>query len=689
MKILYGKELNNEEYIKAQEIALACDVTMDTARLLLYRNIDSVEKAKRFLSPGKEGFFNPFLLKGMQGAVDRIRKAKEVNENVLIFGDYDADGVCATTVLKNCLADFSIIPEIYIPERDEGYGLNVERVKKLSSEKRIDLLITVDCGISDKDKIEELKSLGIDVIVTDHHEPPEEIPNCICINPKIKGQKYPFNGLCGAGVAYKLGYALIGKKADNYLDFVALATVADSMDLISENRDIVTEGLKLFNNTKSLRLPFKYLIGENTKQITAQTFMYTLAPRVNAGGRMGDAKCALDLFNEKDEQKIYELAVKLNEYNLARQVACDDIYKEAKEKISAEKLDSRKIILVGDTNWKVGFVGIVAAKLVEDYSRPVIVFAGQDGHFKGSARSVDGINIHDALTEAKDLLVAFGGHSQAAGVAVEHKNYNALYDFLENYVNSLDFSTKEEKSIEVDMLIDYPISMRFAREVDMMEPFGVGNRRPIFATQVKEISALPLKSGSLHYSFKTDVVEMLDFNGEKDVKPLILPINKTVLFELNLSTFKNRESLKGFVKNIVVDFSDLEPIMPYIFAKKLKDFLPNSNTDNDEFLDFEQVKLSDFFDKISVDREDFITTFNKLRSFSGKQFIDNATFCIKYFDKNEIYQAILAAEVFIELGIFTVNNGYFTYCENIKNALTNSEVYSKIYTEKERYVRDI
>ena len=237
MEIIYGRKLTEQEEILCQQIAFECNILKDTARLLLYRNIDSVEKAKAFLSPGKRGFNNPFLLSDMEDAVNRIYKAKNCLENVLIFGDYDADGICATAVLYNCLQKMGIKVSAVIPEREEGYGLNTEKIRVLNDLEKIDLLITVDCGISDGEKIEEIKAFGIDVIVTDHHETPPILPDCIKINPKIPGQRYPFTGLCGAGVAYKLAKALIGDEADEFLDFTALATVADSMELIDENRD--------------------------------------------------------------------------------------------------------------------------------------------------------------------------------------------------------------------------------------------------------------------------------------------------------------------------------------------------------------------------------------------------------------------------------------------------------------------
>ncbi len=757
MKIVYGQNLTERETCIISNVANECGILFDTARLLFYRGIDTVEKAKKFLSPGKSGFHAPLLLRDMVKAVERIKKAKDFNESVLIFGDYDADGICATTVLYNCLKDYGIKARKFIPEREEGYGLNLDTVSVLNEKQKIDLLITVDCGISDKIKIEQLKNLGIDVIVTDHHEPPEDLPDCIKINPKIEGQEYPFTELCGAGVAYKLGSALIGGKADEYLDFVALATVADSMDLVGENRDLVTEGLKLFNGKNTLRLPFRHLLGDTSKQVSAQTLAYTIAPRVNAGGRMGDSRSALDLFTEKDPNKVFDLAVKLSEYNVQRQAECDRIYREAKQKITDGKMEDDGVIMVADENWRAGFIGIVAAKLVEEFSRPVIVFAGHEDYFKGSARSVDGFNIHDAITSAKDLLIAFGGHSQAAGVSVSKENFEALKKALSNYADGLGLEFDGEQKVLAEWEVDQPFSMRFAHELDALEPFGVGNRRPLFVLNTSAVDSLPLKLGSPHYSFKTDMLEILDFNGEKNVLPLSLPINKKVVFELNLSTFKNKEYLKGYARYVCPEYGDFKALSPYIFRNQLFGLtldgmeetpvecagvtVKNARgalyvlSDPENLKDYPELKglpvslftpmrgrgeivVSPSFipptcrkvvyldkpmqyhksvaqietfsarcgyktiDKLSTDRSDFTRIYTVLVGLSGKKFKNTVDFCCKYIVDENLYQAIFVVEVFLELGIFSVKNGTFVFNQKVKNALTNSKVYSKIYTLK-------
>ena len=580
MKIIYERALNEKELQKVNTISKECGILHDTARLLFYRGIDNLDKAKRFLNPGKHGFNDPYLLSGMTEAVKRIIKAKDNGESVLVFGDYDADGVCATAILYYCLNEFGIRARTVIPERREGYGINLQTIAKHSAEGKIDLIITVDCGISDYEKIEQLKEQGIEVIVTDHHEPPEILPECIRVNPKLKGQEYPFNGLCGAGVAYKLGYALIGEEADKYLDFAAVATVADSMDLVSENRDIVVEGLKILNSDK-IKPCFKYLLGDNCKQITAQqSLAYTIAPRINAGGRMGDANCALRLFLSKNENEIFDLSAKLNSYNVARQVECDNIYRQAKSMIKEQGKDSNSVILVGNESWDAGFIGIVAARLVEDYNKPVIVFAGQDEHFKGSARSVDGINIYDAICSVKDCLMGFGGHSQAAGLSVSKENFEILErrlnDCLREQVSVLDTTPK----IYVEWEIHEEFSMRFAKEIELLEPFGTANKKPLFATKVNKVSAMPLKKDSPHYSFNTEALEMLDFNGGGDVEPLALPIDKTVIFEPNVSLFKNRVSLKGYVRYIVCEYGDFSEIRLHIFENNLKNLLSDVSEQN-------------------------------------------------------------------------------------------------------------
>ncbi len=757
MKLVLGRELTAEDKLLITKISLECGIMQDTARLLLYRNIDSVEKAKAFLNPSKLGFYDPLLMSGVKEAVERINLAKERNEKILIFGDYDADGVCSSAVLYHALKDFGLDSEVVIPEREEGYGLNVEKIKKIHQLNKIDLLITVDCGISDFEAIESLKEMGIDVIVTDHHEPPEILPDCIRIDPKMKECSYPFKGLSGAGVAYKLSASLIGEKADNYLDFVALSTVADSMDLLDENRCIVTEGLKIFNSEK-LRPQFRYLITDN-KQVTAGTFAYSIAPRINAGGRMGDANLAMKLFLTDKDNEIFDITSTLCSYNVSRQVECDNIYRQAKKMIKENGSYKNRVILVANDEWQTGFIGIVAAKLVEDFSRPVIVFAGHDGNFKGSARSIEGLNIHDAITSVKDYLVGFGGHSQAAGVTVSKENFEIVNQKINEYAKANFPKADLEKKIFVDWEMKKTPSIQFAKEIDKLEPFGVGNRRPTFSVKTESVYSEPLKLGSAHYSFKINSLELLDFNGEKNVEPLMLPVEKDVVFELNLSVFRNRESLKGYVKSVNLKHEDLSNAKLHLYEKQLLSIVnegknkiekinsldeieddcanlfvlsdveniknypfletrpinvldivnkgahasvvicPNRSLDEYDkivYLD-EPVSTIDFsgesyvvsgvcgykwIDYLSTDRTDFTRAFTGIKALCGKPFRSATDLYFNSETEENAYQFIFALTVFTELNIFENKNGRLAFNGSVKNPLTNSKVYSKIYSLK-------
>lgn len=592
MKIVYQPQLNIVQNACANEIARALSISYDTAKLLFCRGIDSVDKAKRYLSPGKKWFNNPILLDGVESAVKRIKIAKENNEKVLIYGDYDADGICATSLTYFCLKEFGIDCLTLIPERADGYGLNVELIERTFLDEKIDLIITVDCGVSDAEKIEILKDKGIEVIVTDHHIPPEILPKCITINPKISGQKYPFDKLCGAGVAYKLCSAIIGEQADKYLDFVALATVADSMDLVEENRDIVFEGLKIFNS-KSVKLPFSYLLSTGVKKINSQTLAYSIAPKVNAGGRMGDAKCALDLFLSTNAKVAYEHAVKLVDYNLERQAECENIYVSAKELITKNRLDDYEVIVVASKDWKIGLTGIVASKLVEDYNKPVIVFAYQNEYFKGSARSLGNLDIFDVINSAKHLTVDFGGHSGAAGVTLKEENIDAFRAEISKYVADKNLNVSLEKEIFVDVLLEKELSIQFATEIDMMEPFGVANRKPLFAVKENALLSKPLKEGSVHYYFNTKAVQILDFNGEHNVYGLSLPTYKTLIFEPNVSVFNGKISLKGYLKKIVNEFDGFMDLRYHAFYQQLLSVSAyNDYSENVEYIPYKNVTIN-------------------------------------------------------------------------------------------------
>lgn len=567
-EIVYSSVLTAAEKAQADEIAKELNLLPETAGLLFSRGYRTSDAARRFLSPGKKNFNDPFLLKGMRETAERLKQARDLGETVLVYGDYDADGVSAGTILYRALTEYGVNAINAMPERADGYGLNEDIVAEYAEEYFIDLVITVDCGISDRDCVEFIKNeLGADVIVTDHHEIPDVIPDTVVVNPKLPEQDYPFDGLCGAGVALKVAYALLGDGADKYLDIAALATVADSMPLIGENRDIVYEGLKIFNSNR-LRPQYKALLSAAAnKEVTAQTLAFTVAPRINAAGRMGDAHSALKLFLSDDETEIFELAARLSAYNMERQAECDRLYKSAKEKLNAEGA-YRNAIMLYDESWKTGFVGIVAARLAEEYYRPVIMFAGAGDNLKGSARSIEGVNIFGAISANKDLLVEFGGHSQAAGVAVTKENFGAFYNAVDKYLGENYGADVFVPKAYAESEIKGKFSMKFAEEIELFEPSGVGNRKPLFVTEVLNADAAPIKPYSPHVVFRTEAIDMIYFGGDKQLGLLNMPVKKQIVFEPNISVFNRQKSLKGLVREVLPRF-DAEGLDGYVLERQL------------------------------------------------------------------------------------------------------------------------
>lgn len=546
--IVYQTDYTTEQLNIISALAKKFGISQKLAKIIFSRGINTEEKMRKYLHPGKQNFLNPFLLKGVSEAVERITFARDNGERVLVFGDYDADGICATTVLANCLRDFGI-RKIFtvIPERSQGYGLTHDLVEQMLEECEPDLVITVDCGISCKEEVAFIEDVGVDVIVTDHHEIPDEIPDCTVINCKLKDQDYPFDALCGAGVAYKLGYALIGSRANEYLDLVSIATIADSMPLLEENRDIVFEGLKLIKNLKNPAIA-KLVEVSGLKEVTSTGLAFTVAPRINAAGRMGNANCALDLLLESDLKEISNYCNRLNDYNAQRQNECDKLLKSAKAKIEKEGL-AEKVIVLHDDEWNGGLVGIVAAKLVEEFSRPVVLFTKTDKYYHGSARSIESINIFQAVNACKHLLVEFGGHAQAAGITVSEQNLPLFAKELAKFIDENYTSDYFASSLEVEDIISERFTVDFAKELTLLEPFGTGNRKPLFCVKAENVNASPLKPGSPHLGFRTEYIDLLYFNGAKDLEIINSPAEKHIVFEPNVSVFNGRESLKGYVRS--------------------------------------------------------------------------------------------------------------------------------------------
>ena len=546
-RILPEFEFSEEQRRGIGALASACNLSQTAAAILYGRGVNTPEKAEAFIHPSKSHFISPFKMRGMQEACSLIKLARDEEWDVLVYGDYDADGVCAATIMGGALKDYGVNVRVYVPERRNGYGVTVAAIDEIFEDYFPQLVITVDCGISNAEEVEYLKESGCEVIVTDHHELPENIPDCICINPKFE-DGYPYDNLCGAGVAFKVACALNGKSAYKYLDFAALATVADSVPLMGENRDIVAEGLKLINT--SPRKCFSNFLTKTQDGADAHTLAFTIAPKINAAGRMGDAASALALFSETDEKAVSELSARLTSYNQERQLKCDELYNQAKAKLS-ERGAYGRVIMLWDESWNSGFVGIVAARPAEEYGRPVTLFVNNGGMLKGSARSIEGVNIFDALKACSDFISEFGGHSQAAGVNVTEENFALLEGALNEYMERTYTAEDFIPTIYISGMLEGENVLRLSRELETFEPYGVGNKRPMFAAKVEECRPRAIKPFSPHLTFKCGGLEMMFFGGAKYSEILRSPAPKTLVFEYNVSRFRGREYVRGFVRDVI------------------------------------------------------------------------------------------------------------------------------------------
>ena len=548
-KLTFEYNFPAEQLQRVRALAAECGLHELTASILYSRGIDDAEKVKNFLHPSKEHFLSPFLMRGMRELKEEIDSVRDRDGLIAVYGDYDADGIGASAILLSALRRYGVRCVAHIPERAEGYGMSVAALEKLIGERSPDLIVTVDCGISNREEVEYIKSRGVRVIVTDHHELPDLLPDCVVVNPKLDDD-YPYDNLCGAGVAFKIACALLGSRAYEFLDLAAVSTVADSVPLVGENRDIVFEGLRLIN--RKPRRALALLLAGRKDETSAQTLAFTVAPRVNAAGRMGDANSALRLFTSEDEGEIYDLSCRLNAFNTERQQLCDEVYRSAREKLK-EQGAFGNIIMLSDESWNTGLVGIVAARICEEFNRPAILFVKKGDCLKGSARTIENINIYEALKACSAYIEEFGGHAQAAGVNVREENFEALKNALDAYIGE---TYSEEDFVPTLSVCDaerFVPDLALAKELELLEPYGVGNKRPLFAMQAGKLSARRLKQGSPHISVRAEGAELVWFGGESALPVLSSDLKKTLVFECGVSRFRGSESLRGIVKDMVCE----------------------------------------------------------------------------------------------------------------------------------------
>ncbi|MCH8569258.1 MAG: single-stranded-DNA-specific exonuclease RecJ [Balneolales bacterium] len=482
------------------------------AHLLSLRGIKTFDQAKNFFRPQSSSVFDPFLMKDMDLAADRLAAAVRTQEKVLVYGDYDVDGTTATSLMYLFLKQFGVDVSYFIPHRfKDGYGISAEGILKASQE-NASLIVSVDCGITAVDEANVAKEKGIDLIICDHHNAGDVLPNAFAVlDPKRKDCNYPFDGLSGAGVAFKLVQACLCRlglpmsNANKFLDLVAISIASDIVPIVHENRVLMREGLALINN--SPRTGIKALLNQiklEPGNISTSQIVFSLGPRINAAGRMGDASVAVQLLIAETDEEGVMFAQQLESINKRRRTTDTDTMKEAVEFVeNSVNLSKRSILVLHDENWHLGVIGIVASRIVDMYCRPTIMLSSVDGQIKGSARSIRGFNIYNALKKCEDLLLQFGGHEFAAGLTMDPAKLEEFKNKIQEVVHE-DLCEEDFKpELFVDAELDLStIDLKFWKILNQFEPFGPQNLRPVFVSKNLQVVGNPAVVGNGHLKMK-------------------------------------------------------------------------------------------------------------------------------------------------------------------------------------------
>lgn len=544
-----------------EQIAERHNISKLLANILVNRNITETEQIDIFLNPKRNNFHDPFLMLDMEKAVDRIIKAINSHEKTLIYGDYDVDGITSITVLKKFLSERGLETDYYIPNRlEEGYGLNKKAIEEIAN-KGYTLMITVDCGISGIEEIRLANDYGIETIVTDHHEQLEELPEAYCIiNPKRKDNMYPFRGLAGVGVVFKLIQAIsmnlgLEEKAYlKYLDIVCIGTISDIVPLINENRVIAKLGLKLVEVTKNIGL--KELINASgCKNIDSAMVSFGIAPRVNASGRMGKQEEALKLFLTEDEKEAKKITAKLNEYNLQRQEKEKYIFEQAMSELEKTNINELNSIVLAGENWHHGVIGIVASRITEKFFKPTILICLEGNEGKGSGRSVPGFDLHEALVKSSEYLTKFGGHEMAVGLSLEKDKLQDFKDFFENIAEK-----QNVKQIVSVINIDCEITKNDLKketveQLKMLEPFGEKNKQPLVVYKNLKIASIRALSDGKHLKLmlkdENENIDAIGFNMGELSEHYLIGDKVDVVGTLEINAYNGSEKVQINIKDIM------------------------------------------------------------------------------------------------------------------------------------------
>lgn len=541
-----------------ERISSSNEISPITSQILVTREIKTPEEAHQFLNASLFDLPSPYLMKGMETAVDRVISAIEDSQMIAIYGDYDVDGVTSTALLYNFLKEIGARVTYYNPERlKEGYGINFEAVEKLKQQ-GVKLIISGDCGITAYEEVKRAKDIGIDFIITDHHKPPEKTPEAIAVlNPHISDCNYPGKEIAGVGVIFNLAIAIRRKLREtdyfndnepnlgDYLDLVALGTVADCASLVNVNRILVKEGIKRMHSPKRPGLYALKAVSGVKGLVNTYDIGFRLGPRINASGRLNSAKEAVELFISNNPAEAKGIAEILNEQNERRQSIEADILKEAYSLIESEGdfADSNSIVISSE-GWHQGVIGIVASRIVEKYRKPSFLIAiDENGVGKGSGRSIEGVNIYSALLKCNDLFDEFGGHELAAGITIKKSNIEEFRSRLDKELEG--YSNEYIKKIEIDGLVELSdISFDLISEMNLIAPYGIGNPEPLFLAESLEILShrkindkhlnIKLRYGSRNY-------DAIWFNSDYEID---ISKNIDIVFSPEINIWNGNKSIR-------------------------------------------------------------------------------------------------------------------------------------------------
>ena len=532
------------------------NITSLFSRLLINRGILCQKDAKDFFLPTLEKLPNPNLMYGIKKSVERIIQAVGKNEKIVIYGDFDCDGITSTAILYNFLFSIGADVKAYNPDRlEEGYGINFDSIDKLVSE-GYRLFITTDCGISENQVIEDSKKFSIDFIITDHHTIPEKLPDAYSIiNPKLKDCKYPFKEICAAGVVFNLIVALRSSLRENgffndkiepnlarYLDLVSIGTVADSMPIIGVNRIFVFNGLKEIKNTS--RKGLKHLISKQKEKFSIRDISFDIAPKINAAGRVGKASNAVSLLTSDDDVEVERLAGIIQSNNQVRQQIQEKVFNEAEKlaEIKLQKHPDKSSLVLFSQDWHPGVLGIIASRIVKKYGLPCVILSSKDSIAKGSLRTANELNLYRVLEQCSNILIQFGGHSAAAGVTIYEDKIKEFENKFETIISNYDFEAGEP--LEIDSLVKFSeINIDLISDIEKMEPFGKGNPYPIFVSKnVKIESKRVLKDKHLEMYLNQDNFKMraIWFNFNKSSSDME---NIDIVFTLQRDSFRGNNNI--------------------------------------------------------------------------------------------------------------------------------------------------